>query len=420
MTGSTAPEYDTAFQEPASGHPVHRATILLEQVLPNPACNLPAIKALETPVVRQVAPTAFFELGQALEDARAQCQPPVIDRVDVSVLDASAAHDGDSGDMRDYAAPAQIQGLVAAFHHSQRQASWVVAGSIGAALALTLCGLLIVLGTTSSNASGPDRAPAQEDVSSLSPDGYLAMKTASALEPIRVNAVSDAASEVKLVNARPGRPLALGPHLPLGVARYVLLRGLPEAAKLSSGRRTSAGTWMVKGEDIAGLALTLDDNAGGEHAIEIYLLDSGHGPQARRQLILRVDESPQIYAAGLGLRWPNFFPETSEQPSPAEAPATAQEQSEVVPLAEPTSQTLARGDIDTTRNRLTELAERGHADAAYQLALTYDREVLDEAGLASIEGDMGAAQAWYQQAAKAGHMEAARRLAMIAKRRSGA
>ena len=151
---------------------------------------------------------------------------------------------------------------------------------------------------------------------------------------------------------------------------------------------------MVKGEDIAGLTLTLDDETRGDHAVDIYLLDSGHGPQARRQLILRVDTSQKIYAAGLGVRWPTLFPDASEQPVTVEDPATSQTQTEGAPPPELASQNLASGDIDAARHRLTELAGHGHADAAYQLALTYDHEVLAQAGLTGVEGDMETAQAW--------------------------
>lgn len=438
MTGSTLPESDAAFQAPHSGHPVHRATASLEQALHSPADASSVTGPFEAPAVRlapsqirpadrasdttrpEASPIGFFELRQDLGDARARCQPPVIDRVDVSVLDASGAQDEDKDDMLDYAAHAQLRGLVNAFHHSQRQASLIVAGSIGAALALTLCGLLIVFSATSSDTPGPAKTPAQDDVSSVSPEIHHATATGPTLEPIQVNTISDGVSEVKLIKAQAGRPLALGPLLPLGVARYVLLRGLPEDATLSAGRHTSAGTWMVKGEDIAGLTLTLNDETRGDHAVEIYLLDSGHGPQARRQLILRVDTSPKVYAASLGLRWPNFFPDVSEQPVTVEDPATSQKQTKVAPPPELGSQNLTSGDIDAARHRLTELAGHGHADAAYQLALTYDHEVLAQAGLTGVEDHMETAQAWYERAAKAGHAEASRRLETIVKRRSGA
>ncbi len=62
-------------------------------------------------VFSAASPIAFFELAQDLGDARAHCQPRVIERVDVSALDASALYDQEREDMRDYAAPPQLQGL---------------------------------------------------------------------------------------------------------------------------------------------------------------------------------------------------------------------------------------------------------------------------------------------------------------------
>ncbi len=251
----------------------------------------------------------------------------------------------------------------------------------------------------------------------MSPRLHHATATGPALEAIPVSA---SVAEEKRVDIQPGLPLALGALLPHGAARYVLLRDLPENAALSAGSYTSAGAWMVKGEDLAGLKLTLDDKAVGEHPIEIFVLDAGHGPQARRRLVLRVDTSRRIYAAGLGLPWPAFLPNISKQPATVEAgveagasmPAKARPSSEFSPSHE-ISRQLASGDIDTARSRLIDLAGRGHADAAYRLALTYDQEVLVQAGLSVVEGDRETAQAWYGRAAQAGHTEAARRLKTI-------
>lgn len=444
MTASIRSESDTSFEAPHNGHPVHRATALLEEVLHSPAQSPQCAGPFEAAAVPRAAsipqeidaakdlnvaqdtafpagpPAAFLELGQDLEDACAPCQPRVMERVDVSALDASALPDEEREDMRNYAAPPQLQGLVKAFQHSQRRANFIVAGSVGTALALTLC-LLLVLGAASSNAPGPDpvKAPVQEDVSSLSPGSLLpgvhrATATGPALEAI---AVSAGTVEEKRADVQPGRPLALGPLLPSDAARYLLLRGLPEDAALSAGSDTGAGTWMVKGEDLAGLTLTVGAKAAGDHRIEIFLLDAGQGPQARQRLVLHVDTSPQIYAAGLGLPWPAFFPDISKQPAtvddPASLPATPGPSAEI-------SRQVASSDIDAARSRLIDLAGQGHADAAYRLALTYDHEVLAQAGLAIVDGDMETAQAWYERAAQAGHTEAAARLETIARRRSGA
>ena len=425
MTGSTMP-----LAAHFSSHPVHRATDLLRQALdkpsqtaPDPAelWNAPLFRLDPAPIELARGPVSVTTPNDSLvtllglapfEYAHLECQPPVTDTADVG-----AAESGEGADMLDHAVQAQLQGLVQAFHRRQRQASLLVACSVAAAVILTLAGLLLLFGTAS-----PGRADkaAPQGAASLAHDPAHAASTAPALAPIRVSETI-ANAETTIIVARAERPLSLGPLLPLGVARYILLRGLPEDASLSAGRRTGAGTWMVKGEDIAGLTLTFGDGAGGDYPTEIYLLDSRHGPQARRRLILRVDPSPQVYAAGLSLGWPTAFSPVPQTQEPTEAQAEAAPAPlETAPPQESAPQILAGGEIVTVRRLLTERAESGQADAAYELALTYDDEVLARAGIETIEGDMVTARAWYMRAAQAGHAGAARRLEIIARRPAGA
>jgi len=426
MTGSTMP-----LAAQFSSHPVHRATDLLRQALdkpsqtaPDPAelWNAPLFRLDPAPIELARGPVSVTTPNDSLvtllrlapfEYAHHECQLPVTDTADVG---AAEAGDGEGEDMLDHAVQAQLQGLVQAFHRRQRQASLLVACSVAAAVILTLAALLLLFGT------GPGRGDkaAAQGAASVARDTAHAASTAPALAPIRVSdTIADA--ETTIIVARAERPLSLGPLLPLGVARYILLRGLPEDASLSAGRRTGAGTWMVKGEDIAGLTLTFGDGARGDYPTEIYLLDSRHGPQARRRLILRVDPRSQVYAAGLALGWPTVFSPVPQTPEPDEAVAeTAPLPLDAAPPQASAPPILAGGEIVTIRRLLTARAESGQADAAYELALTYDDEVLARAGIETIEGDMVMARAWYMRSAQAGHAGAARRLEMIARRPAGA
>ena len=428
MTGSTMP-----LAAQFSSHPVHRATDLLRQALhtppppaPDPAelWDAPLFRLDPPPIELARGPVSVTTPNDSLvtllgftpfEYVHLECQPPVTGTADVG---AAETGEGEGEDMLDHAVQAQLQGLVQAFHRRQRQASLLVACSVAAAVILTLAGLLLLFGTTSPGRA--DKAVPQGAASLARDTPHTS--TAPALAPIRVsNTIADAGAEKTIIVARAERPLSLGPLLPLGVARYILLRGLPEDASLSAGRRTGTGTWMVKGEDIAGLTLTFGDGARGDYPAEIYLLDSRHGPQARRRLILRVDPSPQVYDAGLALGWPTAFPTMPQTPEPTEAVAEAAPAPlEAAPPQASAPQILAGGEIVTVRRLLTERAESGQADAAYELALTYDDEVLARAGIETIEGDMVTARAWYMRAAQAGHAGAARRLEMIARRPAGA
>jgi len=451
MIGSTI-----ALEEHSGRHPVHRETALLRQSLfssasaaPDPAevwgdrifrLDSAPVDLAHGPMGIAAPDSLAALLGLApAGDPSPECQPPVIESPDGSPAQASLEDAAEGDDMLDHAVQLQLQALVQAFQRRQRQASLIVACSVTTAFVLTLGGLILMFSMT---------GPAPGDREGASPKaGTPAAKAAhradiapALLAPIRVHANRSAKAapllirakaepgvtsrdevspDTQVILAQPGRPLALGPLLPLGSASYLLLRGLPDDAALSAGRHTGTGTWMVKGEDVAGLTLTLGQSSRGDYPAEAYLLGAEDGPQARRRMVLRVDQTPQIYAAGLGLGWSMSFPKAPEQPGKTTEAAAASE----TPLAETDARTPhlpGAGGIAASRRLLTDLAERGQANAAYELALTYDAEVLAKAGLDSIDGDMEIAREWYTQAAQAGHARAAQRLGTLARRRAGA
>jgi len=430
-------------------HPVHRANALLRQALlgsasaaPDPAeiwddsiFHLdPAPADLAHGPVGVMDPASLSAIfGIPATDSTVSCQPFVTSPPDGSAANASLAEASEGDEMLDQAAQVQLQGLVQAFYQRQRQASLLVACSIVLAAVLTFGGLILLFSLTSTGA----------DPSANTKDGTHAARHAelapALFEPTRVpanrstkaaslliRAKADAATPAfarqiaygaDVILAVPKRPLALGPLLPLGSAHYLLLRGLPEEAKLSAGRRTGTGTWMVKDVDVPNLTLTLGDGASGDYPVDVYLLEASDGPQARHRLILRVDETPQVYTGGLDLGW--SMPDTSQEaPSAAASHAMSKLESDALRAR---AQTLfAEGDIAAARRLLTDLAVRGEADAAYELALTYDGDVLAKAGIQNVDADAGKARAWYKYAAQAGHAGATQRLQALATPRAGA
>ncbi|MEZ5827720.1 MAG: hypothetical protein R3D01_04740 [Hyphomicrobiales bacterium] len=428
-------------------HPVHRATALLRQALLSTATPAPdpaeiwddgmfrldqAPADLAHGPVSIAHPVSLAELLglPASDEQNGICQPSVTDAADGSAATAPSEDASEEDAMLDGTAQLQLQNMVAAFYERQRQASMLVACSVAAAFALTFVGLVLLFSLT-------DRAPAAQD-GAAPEDGTSMARHAEVILPlirpdVRVKPNRSAKASLvvpatagadlppliqastgpQVIVATPLRPLALGPLLPLGPARYLLLRGLPDGAELSGGRRTDTGTWMIKAADMPGLTLTLGANASGDYPLEAYLLDAESGPQARRNLVLRIDNTPQIYAAGLGLGWPMASPAASEPPvdaSPGNADVTREHAQSL----------LDQGDVAEARALLTDLAERGDANAAYELALTYDSEVLAKAGLDDVDGDDAKAHAWYQYAANEGHAGAAQRLQTLAKPRGGA
>jgi len=443
----------TPLAEPLACHPVHRANALLRQALLNSASAAPDPAeiwdgALFRPdpapadlahgpfsITDPTSLTALFEAPST--DGAPSCQPFVIYPPDGSAANASLAEASEGDEMLDQAAQLQLQGLVQAFYRRQRQASLLVATSITLAVVLTFTGLILLFSVTGAG-SEPRGNAAPKDATSAAHHAELAppllapalvranrsTKAASFLIRAKADAVTPAfarqiAYGADVILAAPERPLALGPLLPLGSARYLLLRGLPKEAKLSAGRHTGTGTWMVKGVDVPNLTLTLGDGASGDYPVDVYLLEASNGPQARRRLILRVDETPQVYTGGLSLGWSMPMPDLSQKaPSAAASPAMSKLEADA--LRERAQTLFAEGNVATARRLLTDLAVRGEADAAYELALTYDGDVLAKAGIRNVDADAGKAHAWYKYAAQAGHAGAAQRLRMLATRRAGA
>jgi TPR repeat protein len=220
-----------------------------------------------------------------------------------------------------------------------------------------------------------------------------------------------AASAAQIILATSGRPLALSPLLPRRQARYLLLQGLPAEAELSAGQRSASGAWMVKDEEVAALTLTIGGTASGDYPFDVYLLDSGDAPQARRSLVLRVAPAARSFLAGVDMGWAASLLDVAFSAQAAErqiAPAEAAAQ-----LAR-AKQLLGEGDIAGARLLLRHLAERGQDEAPYELARTFDKERLGEIGAVGIEGDLARARDWYRQASQKGNVEAEQRLKILA------
>lgn len=406
----------TPLAEPLSCHPVHRANAMLRQALPGADQPAPdpaevwddSMFRLEPEPIGIASPDSLAALTLNSGDASpSECQSIVVHSPDGSPPQTSREDESEGEDMLDYAVQQQLQKVVQAFHQRQRQASLVVACSVIAALILTLGGLILLSRMTDSAADPREDIASQEHANLAAKSAPLVIRTKS---QTRNPSIGITDPDARVVLALPERALALGSLLPIGSARYLLLRGLPNDAALSAGRRTGPGTWMVKGEDVAGLTLTLGKTASGDFPTEAYLLGTENGPQARRRLILRVDPRAQTFTADNG----------RDSPVAPSQESRTQEPRELEGLHARARVLVGRGKVLPARRLLTDLAERGDADAAYELALTYDQEVLDKAGLGNIDGDMDTAQAWYAHAAQEGHAGAAQRLRTFARQRAGA
>jgi hypothetical protein len=324
-----------------------------------------------------------------------------------------------------------VQALLHEFHRRQRQASLLVAGSIATAILLTVGGLLIIAQIALSRAVDGDNRPIvrstsvtwQRPVEAGAGSGLefavVSANRATKGEPLLMPKFAEPsapAAPAQVILAASGREVAFAPLLPSSHGGYLMIRGLPATATLSAGRQSDSGsgTWLVKGDAAPGLTLTMGAAAPGDYPVEVYVLQSGDGPQARRSLVLRVEAPTQsftyaTFAPDMG--WASALLDVVPAAQAAEAPAVP---AEAKVLHDRAQRLLQEGDIASARLLLLHLAERGEGDAAYDLARTFDRDMLAELGAKGIGGDAARARDWYQRAAEDGNAKATERLKILA------
>ena len=326
---------------------------------------------------------------------------------------------------------AHVEALVHEFYRRQRRATLLVAGSLAAAVVLTFGGFLLVGSLMAPETRNGDNRPPPHSTSVAwqrpldfgAPVRFeLAAVTANRAakgEPLLIPAVAHMAAPslgemlppAQVILATIGRPLALGPLLPPSHARYLFIRGLPAEAELSAGRRSRSGAWFVKDEELHDLALSVGEAAKGDYPIEVYTLESGDAPQARRSLVLRVEADQQSYEVGPTMSWASALLDLMPSPRATAEPVVPAESAVLLKRAK---NLLEEGDIASARLLLLHLAERGEGDAAYELARTFDQEALTALGARGVGGDQASAHRWYEQASQQGNASATERLKILA------
>ena len=220
-----------------------------------------------------------------------------------------------------------MQALVQDFSRRQRQATMFVTGCIAASCLLTVVGITALASLTgpqaarsedparrhSNSAVWHDPVPAALPVTLVSASPDRSGKSDSLYELARLEAVESerrlrvafserSASRPQLILMRAGRPISLAPLIEPRRAAYVLIRGLPEEARLSAGQRSPRGAWLIRADDIGSLSLSIDGDASGDYTAEIYALGANALPQGRQRLVFRV-EPAFARAAADDLNW---------------------------------------------------------------------------------------------------------------------
>ena len=325
------------------------------------------------------------------------------------------------------AAPqAHMQVLVHDFRRRQRQASMLVAGCVATSIVLTVLGIAAL--ASFAKPSPADADPLVKNSSSVvwreSQDAALPKlilakvapftepapveEQASSPLPQPVTASSSAANTApQLIMVQAGRTLELAPLLTQRQARYILVRGLPSEAKLSAGQRNPSGAWLVKDKEADHLILSIGGTASGDYPVEVYALGASSAPQARQRLVFRVAAGPTL-ASATGASGTLF------NMALGAAPVQTSAAPETSPLMARAIRLLGEGDIAGARLLFMHLAEQGESDAAYELARTFDAEVLTELGARGVGPDRTRAVGWYEWASETGSVKAAERLKILA------
>jgi hypothetical protein len=230
---------------------------------------------------------------------------------------------------------------------------------------------------------------------------------------------------VATLSVQEGRGLANEP-LPLGIHAgdppadaSVTISGLPANARLTSGRRVSAGEWRVPASEVSVVSVIPPDGFVGQMQLTAELRDGGGAALAGSSSRLSWAAPARAPAAPLAAP---AAPAVAAAPTVA-APAPAAPQNEFVRNLDPREvaalvrrgqDLLASGDVQSARLLLLRAAEARDARAALLYGKTYDPALLKQIGASGPLADVAQARLWYQKAMEWGEPEAQRQLDALA------
>jgi TPR repeat protein len=446
MTGSTAPCPAESGLQPLR-QPIAREYLEAARPAAIPGVRWDAIHRSTFPYIETPQYTRRIARGMALPRslaARLRTLVPDDEELGIFLEDLALAVRAETGsgyDLSDSEAfeaglpleprpapQAHMQAFVHDFRRRQRQASMLVAGCVATSIVLTVVGIAALASFAKSSPAEAD--PLVKNSSSVVWRGpqepalpkLILAKAAPFTEPAPVEeeassplpepvtGSSPAANAApQLVMVQTGRTLELAPLLTQRQARYILIRGLPSEANLSAGQRNPSGAWLVKDREAVRLTLSIGGAASGDYPVEVYALGASSAPQARQRLVFRVAAGPTQASAASGASGALF-----NMALGTAAPAQPGAASETSPLMARAMRLLGEGDLAGARLLFMHLAEQGESEAAYELARTFDAEVLTELGARGVGPDKTRAKGWYEWASETGSVKAAERLKILA------
>jgi hypothetical protein len=191
--------------------------------------------------------------------------------------------------------------------------------------------------------------------------------------------------------------------LPIGVSlkdasgkETVMLAGLAAGSRLSGGTPLGLAGWLISATDLdQALAYPPEDFVG--------VIDAS--------INLRSANDQLIDSQVVRLEWIRKKEPPVPQPAASNPPTTFPlDPQEVGTLLKRGEDFLAHGDIASARPLLKRAASGGNAQAALEVAMSFDPAFLAQKGVLGLTPDVAQAREWYERASKLGSTEARRHL----------
>jgi hypothetical protein len=221
-----------------------------------------------------------------------------------------------------------------------------------------------------------------------------------------IAAAQDGAPIIKIedVRAEPGtRATMIIRHQPGGAnlnaaqakPAFVMFEGLPAGFELSKGFKTGK-VWAVDFDDISFLSLQPPDGFAGE----LTILARVHAVDGTTISVSTFSASfmPRTHVTTSSTK-PASRDDVNPMPPSRTAKLSSEEQ---LRLLEKAKQHMTAGVIAAARMIYKKLADEGNAQAAYELAQTFDPDFLKGAAIVGLNPDIDQARKWYQKAAEMG------------------
>jgi hypothetical protein len=199
-------------------------------------------------------------------------------------------------------------------------------------------------------------------------------------------------------------------------AGFIRILGLPPSFSLNRGF-AAVGAWAVSTRDLSGLTLTAPGDFEGNLLLTIELVRDQNAEPLRWQVQIALAQKrpagspPPPAMATMAPASPGSPPKPPESIGSMKAaqPLRAASRAQMNRARE----LLQNNDVAAARLIFKRLAETGLAEAAFNLAQTYDPDFLKTILTAGLEPDPALARQWYERAAAMGDAAAASRVSEL-------